>query len=257
MNHDAPGRLQKARGLLQQGFLKDALKILARLADEAPETPGLNVTYGTALASAGQWPLASTYLKRALQNNLDQPDVLNNLAVCHRAMGKYAEGLDNLDYALKLAPQFVDGWINKANLHNDLQEPRKAALCLTRAVALKPEDEGPWMTLIQSHSLAGEYDKALAVSRKAQKRFPRQENFLGAEIFALLALEKYQEAIEQARQWEEKNNTVAVAGLYLHCLKESGEETLFEQELNRLGDKYGDRRQLLAVLAKPDQQQAS
>lgn len=235
----AAGRLEKARGLLRQGYLKDALKILARLVSEAPATPGLNTIYGSALASAGHWAMASTYLKRALQNNLDQPEVLNNLAACHRAMGKAQEGLDNLDYALRLAPRFVDAWINKGNLHNDLGQPEKAALCFAKAVSLKPEDPGPWAALLNSQIQAGQAKKAVPTAKQAQDRFPDQEQFIALEIAALQASEDTQAALERARQWEQDSPNPQAALTYLGVLQASDKHNELPQEIARLKQKHG------------------
>jgi pentatricopeptide repeat protein len=246
--HDGTQRLKRAEGLLKQGFLKDALKILARISEEGAAPAGFNTVYGTALASAGKWAMAATYLKKALQNNLDQPEVLNNLAVCHRALGKYREGLDNLQYALRLSPRFIDAWINKANLHNDLKEPAKAALCFERAVALHPSDPGPWLSLAQSLSQAGQYEKALKVYREAQKLFPTEASFISGEVATLLAQGQFTSATERARQWEQDSPSVAAAIDYLRCLKAAGNSADLPGELERLGQKYGHRQQLEAAL---------
>jgi len=248
-------RLQKAQGLLQQGYLKDALKILARLVADSPDTPGLNTTYGTALASAGRWAMASTYLKKALQNNLDQPEVLNNLAVCHRALGKFREGLDNLEYALRLAPRFVDAWINKGNLHNDLQEPDKAALCFARAVALKPEDSGPWLSLLHSRLSAGQAEKALEVSRTAQQRFPDQDAFIGGEVSALLAMKRQSEALECARQWQQASQSLEAAQACLNAARDTGDSKILAAEIARLKNTYGEVAAFNAILNDTDAQQ--
>ncbi len=253
--HDGAKTLKKAQGLLQQGYLKDALKILARLAADMPETPGLNTTYGTALASAGRWAMASTYLKKALQNHLDQPDVLNNLAICHRGLGKYREGLDNLEYALRLAPRFVDAWINKGNLHNDLQEPAKAALCFARAVALKPEDSGPWRSLVYSHLTAGQADKALDLSRQAQKRFPTEAAFIAAEVAALQALDKQTEALQLARQWEQQSQSPEAIKTCLQAARLTGQAETLIDEKQRLKSRYGQLPDVEASAGGPDPRQ--
>ncbi|GEM_PF-4109956 len=258
---EAVKRLQKAQGLLQQEYTKDALKILTRLAEEFPETPGLNTTFGSALASVGQWRMASGYLKKALQNNLDQPDVLNNLAACHRALGKFREGLDNLEYALRLVPRFVDAWINKGNLHTDLGEPEKAALCYARAIKLKPADAGPWLSLIYSQLAAGSPSQALKVAQEACSRFPDDSAFITAEISALQAIGKPREALDKARQWEAASGNLDAAAWCLKAAQAMEDPESLAAEEHRLRDKYGPQEVFDAILSgteqSTDQQQVS
>jgi tetratricopeptide (TPR) repeat protein len=65
----------------------------------------------------------------------------NNLAGIYRCAYKFAKANELIDYTLKIHPQYVSAWKERANIREAEGDVKGALACARRAVELDPEDK--------------------------------------------------------------------------------------------------------------------
>ena len=96
--------MQEAVALHQQGRLREAEKLYARVLKAAPDNFDALHLLGLAKAQGGQMGEAFRLMSAALKINAKAPDAWMNLANVLHALKRDAEALDCLDKALALRP---------------------------------------------------------------------------------------------------------------------------------------------------------
>lgn len=71
---------------------------------QAPETVPAQMDFGVEMARQGLWAEALFRFERAAERTPGDPEVLNNLAVAHEALGQFDEALDTYQRAIRAAP---------------------------------------------------------------------------------------------------------------------------------------------------------
>jgi len=94
--------LAQADSLLNQGKPDEALALLTDLAAKAPTAPGLDAMFGKAYFQSKRFPQAVVHLKAALQQNPEDLESTQLLALTFYASRDYEEALPLLE---KLGPQ--------------------------------------------------------------------------------------------------------------------------------------------------------
>lgn len=94
--------LVQADSLLSQGKPEEALTLLNELAAKDPKAPGLEVRFGKACFQSKRFPQAILHLKAALQENPDDLESTQLLALTYYASGDFQQALPLLE---KLGPQ--------------------------------------------------------------------------------------------------------------------------------------------------------
>lgn len=94
--------LASAEALLNQGKPDEALNLLNELAAKDPTTPGLENLLGKACFQSKRFPQAIQHLKAALQQNPEDLESVQLLALTYYASGDYQDALPLLE---KLGPQ--------------------------------------------------------------------------------------------------------------------------------------------------------
>jgi tetratricopeptide (TPR) repeat protein len=98
----AAGPLAPAESLLAQGKPEEALTLLNELAAKDPTAPGLQGILGKACFQSRRFPQAILHLQTALQENPEDLEVTQLLALTYYASGDYKQALPLLE---KLGPQ--------------------------------------------------------------------------------------------------------------------------------------------------------
>jgi tetratricopeptide (TPR) repeat protein len=195
--------IEKALGLQMNGFYTEALNIYQKAILKEPNNYLLCEYYGSALASTGRYQEAKKYLKKALGNSIEKPQVLNNLATVNRSLGLYDEALLNVKSALKFKPNYTDAWINRANLHGDLKQWQEAIKCYKNSIQLNDMDSGPYLHLAHAYLHNHEFDKALIFNQSSYKKF-KLIDFLIGELICYRAMGDFDKALKFAEELKNK-----------------------------------------------------
>ncbi len=222
--------INQALGLQMNGFNTEALKIFEKAIKKEPNNLLLCEYYGGSLAESGQFNKAKTFLKKALNNGVEKPQVLNNLATVNRDLGLYEEALLNIKAALKFKPKYIDAWVNCANLHMDLKNWPDAIKSFENAIHLNASDLEPHLNLAHAYLHNLELEKALKFNHHCQGKF-RHPQFLVGELICYRAMEKYEKALDFAEKlkqeydnenmWFEWVQTLWMAKKYEKAYKEA------------------------------------
>ena len=89
--------LAQAENLLVQGKANEALSLLQELATRDPKTPGLEAKLGKAYFQSRQFSQAILHLQAALEQNPDDLESTQILALCYYGSGHYQQALPLLE----------------------------------------------------------------------------------------------------------------------------------------------------------------
>jgi tetratricopeptide (TPR) repeat protein len=98
--------LAQAESLLSEGKANEAIALLNELAAKDPEMHGLEAKFGKAYFQSRKFPQATIHLKAALQQNPNDTESTQLLALTFYASGDYQQALPILE---KLGPQLPKG----------------------------------------------------------------------------------------------------------------------------------------------------
>ncbi len=163
--------MQEAVGLHQQGRLREAEKLYARVLKAAPETFDALHLLGTLKAQSGQMGEAFRLISAALKLNPRASDALLNLANVLHALKRDDEALDCLDKALALRPGDPGILQNRGSALLSLGRPQEALACFQQVLAHDPRqvetliNRGSALAALgrQAEALA-DFDAALALA---------------------------------------------------------------------------------------------
>jgi Flp pilus assembly protein TadD len=124
-------------GLLQNGFLEDALPIL-----------------------------------QALDGMLDDPEIAYNLGICLSELGQVAECIAPLQRCTRLDPGHSNGWVGLGVAHSRLGQADEAESALEKAVKLAPDNPYAQRNLGAVLMKAGRNEDALPHLRRAVELAP-------------------------------------------------------------------------------------
>jgi tetratricopeptide (TPR) repeat protein len=187
--------MQEAVALHQQGRLREAEKLYARVLKAAPEHSDALQLLGLAKAQGGQMGEAFRLMSAALKINPKAPDVLMNLANVLHALKRDAEALDCLDKALALRPGDPDALHNRGNALLALGRPQDALACFDEVLARHPRHADALLNRGSALATLNRTEQALADFDAALALMPGHPAALYNRGNALAALGRYDEAI--------------------------------------------------------------
>jgi len=130
-------------GLLNNGFLEDALPIL-----------------------------------QALDGMIDDAEVAYNLGICLSELGQIAECIEPLERCTRLDPDHANAWVGLGVAHTRLGHPEAALDALREAVRLNPGNPFAQRNLGAVLMKADRYDEALSHLRRAAELAPEDPSAL-------------------------------------------------------------------------------
>jgi tetratricopeptide (TPR) repeat protein len=133
-----PQAMQEAVALHQQGRLRDAEKLYARILKAAPDTFDALHLLGLVKAQSGHMGEAYRLMSAALKIKPDAPDALMNLANVLHALKRDGEALAALDKALALRPDDPGTIHHRGNALIALNRPAEAIDCFEAVLAREP-----------------------------------------------------------------------------------------------------------------------
>ncbi len=239
--------IKKALGLQMNGFHTEALDIFRKALKKDPTHSSLCEHYGSSLLSLGYYQEAKKYLTRALSQNIEKPQVLNNLSTANRALGLFDEGLLNAKSALKFKPGYVDAWVNRANLHMDLKQWNEAISSYKQAIKLNKDDKGPYLSLSRSYLYNHEYDKSLQLNKKCFTRFKGVE-FLIGELICYRAKKEHIKALDFAQKLKDEFDNELMWFEWVQTLWMANETERVKEESQKAIDKFGRYPALMSIV---------
>ena len=187
--------MQEAVALHQQGRLREAEKLYARVLKAAPDHFDAMHLYGLAKAQAGQMGEAYRLISAALKLNPQAPDAWMNLANVLHTLKRDAEALDCLDRALALRPGDVNALENRGNALLALGRPQDALACFNDVLARNPRHGDALLNRGSALASLGRTEQALADFDAALALMPGHPGALYNRGTALADLGRYVDAL--------------------------------------------------------------
>jgi len=187
--------LQEALRLHQQGRLRDAEKLYARVLKAAPNNFDALHLLGLIKAQAGQMGEAHRLMASALKINPNAPDALVNFANVLHALKRDAEALAHIDKALALRPSDHEALLYRGNALNALDRPDDAIACYDAVLARNPLHGDALLNRGTARARLGRYSDALADFDALLARIPHHVEALFNRGTALLEIERPEPAL--------------------------------------------------------------
>ncbi len=239
--------IAKALGLQMNGFQSEALNIFRKAIEKEPDNTLLNEYYGSTLLSLGYYKQAKIHLTRALAKRIEKPQVLNNLSIANRSLGLLEEGLLNVKSALKFKPDYLDAWINRANIHMDLKQWDEAISSYKNAINLNKDDKEPYLSLARAYLFNHQYDEALHLYTKYHSRF-NDIDFLIGELICYRAKKEFTKAVEFAENLKNQYDNELMWFEWVQTLWMANEFERVEQESQKAIDKFGKYPAIMGIV---------
>ena len=117
--------LQHGIDLLHQGKLKEALLFIEELAEQRPQDGNVQLTLGYALLRGGDYERAGQVLRAALTTAGERGEIHRILAEIAAQRGDFPQAFDEIESALRLAPQDKEILALKEKLSKEWQIEEK------------------------------------------------------------------------------------------------------------------------------------
>jgi tetratricopeptide (TPR) repeat protein len=121
---------------------------------------------------AGSLQEAETLYRQILAADPENIDALNLLSLVLQGSGYHAEGLNLIQRALEIDPDFAEAHANQARGLNILNRPHDAAISANRAIELDPELGEAWQQLGVANLGLHQPEQAREAFRKAEILLP-------------------------------------------------------------------------------------
>ena len=187
--------MQDAVALHQQGRLREAEKLYARVLKAAPDQFDALHLLGLAKAQGGQMGEAHRLISGALKLNPKMPDAWVNLANVLHALKRDTEALDCLDKALALRAGDANALQSRGNALLALGRPQEALACFDEVLARNPRHGEARLNRGSALAGLGRTAPALADFDAALALMPGHPAALYNRGNALAALGRYDEAL--------------------------------------------------------------
>ena len=181
--------------LHQQGRLRDAEKLYARVLKAAPDNFDALHLLGLIKAQNGQMGEAHRLMSAALRVNPGAPDALINIANVLHALKRDAEALECLDKALAARPGDLEALLYRANTLTALNKPHEALACFDTVLARDPGRGDAHLNRGTALATMGRHAQALADFDAVLAKAPNHAEALYNRGTALLELGRPAEAL--------------------------------------------------------------
>ena len=148
---------------------------MQQVIEQHPNTSGAHLFLGLVHVARGQPEKAARSFERAIEINSSCAPCYGQLGRALVRMGRPAEGLDHLHYAMRLSPRdpSMPNWLGMAGgAELELGHYDKAIEYLDRALAFDAGQPRILLVLVGAHALAGNMSEARAKLAQLQKTQP-------------------------------------------------------------------------------------
>jgi tetratricopeptide (TPR) repeat protein len=181
----------------QAGRFVDAERAYRKLLRlEAVNIDGLRLLGGLYLQT-GQMPLALEYLERAVRLRPHDKEIVTNLGIALRALGRLEDALTQFDAALKLDTDYISALHNRGGLFQSMGRALDASQDFQHVLSLTPQNPIAHFNYGNILYVQGQLREAVAHYEHALKL---KNDYLEAMINLGMVLSQMGQA-EQSKQW--------------------------------------------------------
>lgn len=125
--------------LKKQKEVETLLKEQERLAYINPELSQQEKDKGNDFFKKGDYPNAIKHYSEAIKRNPDDAKIYSNRAACYTKLAEFHMALKDCDDCIRLDPNFVKGYLRKANVLIGLKDMSKAQMAYQKAMDIDPK----------------------------------------------------------------------------------------------------------------------
>ena len=223
--------LQQAVAHHRANRLDEAAALYRRMRAVVPKNFDVLHLSGLVALQQGRVPEAVDLLERAHRTSPRDHVCEMRLALALLAARRTAEAEMHFRHAVKLRPDFVEGWENLASCLKTQDRLDEAILCHEKVAALQPKYASGWYNYGLTLSFVGRYAEALACHEKALAADPRYALARFGRAQALHQSHRMAEAVadyEKFLELEPRHHEARSYRLFaLHSLEGVSREQLF------------------------------
>lgn len=130
---------------------------------------------------------ASTYYRKAIEENDCAADAYCNLGIIESQQGNYPKAIDCFTQCLKLDPRHYEAHYNLANLYAEVGNHALAKVHYGIAIELEPDFPNSYYNLGLTHAVLKEYREAIHFLKKYRDLTPSEEHIQTDDLVAKLS----------------------------------------------------------------------
>ncbi|MCP9812249.1 tetratricopeptide repeat protein [Synechococcus lacustris] len=150
-----------------------------------PQNAQVQFTKGNVLNALGQYELAASALRRALELQSDFPEALNNLGNILLNLRRHSESIATFERAISQRSDYAEALANLANAQREASFPDLAEKALLEAIRINPEFAAAHSNLGNAYFDQGEVDLALESYHRGIDLGQDDRDFVPNYLFAL------------------------------------------------------------------------
>ncbi|MFZ4805462.1 MAG: tetratricopeptide repeat protein [Synechococcus lacustris] len=150
-----------------------------------PQNAQVQFTKGNVLNALGQYELAASALRLALELQPDFPEALNNLGNILLNLRCHSESISIFERAIAQRTDYAEAMANLANAQREASYPDLAEKALQEAIRIKPEFAAAHSNLGNAYFDQGKVDMALDSYRRGIELGQDDRDFVPNYLFAL------------------------------------------------------------------------
>jgi protein O-GlcNAc transferase len=199
--------LSGALAFQRGGHLEQAVEFLEKARRLKPDSIECRLFLGMALADLSRFGEAEPHLSKALKKITNKPEAWENLARCHRFLGRPQEALSAMEESVKLQPDSASAHEVLGEMVAQIRGFAAAEKSFRRAVEIEPNLAVAWSNLGLS-LLDGRAAEALECFDRALQIDPFLTEASSARALGLLRLYKVEESLDLHNSilWMEPRN---------------------------------------------------
>ena len=150
-----------------------------------PQNAQVQFTKGNVLNALGQYELAASALRRALELQSDFPEALNNLGNILLNLQRHSESIAIFERAISQRSDYAEALANLANAQREASFPDLAEQALLEAIRINPEFAAAHSNLGNAYFDQGKVDLALQSYHRGIDLGQDDRDFVPNYLFAL------------------------------------------------------------------------
>jgi len=171
----------------------------------APDRPSTLINLSITLINQHTYQEAKSLLEKLIQLEPGNPEAYFYLGLANKHLTFFSVGINHLDTATKITPQFFDAWLLKADLFDAQQLPLKALTCYEALISIRPKFLLGWKNMGFLLSELNRHEEAINAYSQALILDPNDSEIHFAKGKALLELGYHDEALSSLNRATEIN----------------------------------------------------
>ncbi len=177
MAHNLPD-LQRALQAFQSGSLDESARLCRKIIKTRSPQPQALYILGLIAHSRGDNHKAVTYLKKSIDADPVNVQVLSNYGIIQQQLHNFPDAIAALQEAVRLKPDFYQAHYNLANALVEYDQPSAALPHYQQVISLAPDFADAYFNFGLALKKLQRLDEAVAVMLKAHRLTPHDSNVL-------------------------------------------------------------------------------